>query len=178
MGTNHHYGYEIRDLYGAIWWMEDVLREADIWEETRKAVTYWSGLQETRAPYNRVRDEITDSWNTLLIPRLTCALWPDNENERFRNLKSLARWVNGSLQYSPGTIGGIKVDGTAFHHGGHYPAYSVPGFASLGVYLSHVNNTQFTLTQEAFEVFKHALLTIARQSNTRDWGIGNSETPL
>jgi chondroitin-sulfate-ABC endolyase/exolyase len=174
MGTNHHYGYEIRDLYGAIWWMEDVLREADIWEETRKAVTYWSGLQETRAPYNRVRDEITDSWNTLLIPRLTCALWPDNENERFRNLKSLARWVNGSLQYSPGTIGGIKVDGTAFHHGGHYPAYSVPGFASLGVYLSHVNNTQFTLTQEAFEVFKHALLTIARQSNTRDWGIGNS----
>ena len=174
MGTNHHYGYEIRDLYGAIWWMEEVLKEAGIWEETRKAVTYWSGLQETRAPYNRARDEITDSWNTLLIPRLTCALWSDDENERFRDVKSLARWVNGSLQYSPGTIGGIKVDGTAFHHGGHYPAYSVPGFASLGTYLSHVNNTQFTLTQEALEVFKHALLTIARQSNTRDWGIGNS----
>ena len=23
MGTNHHYGYQIRDIFGAVWWMED-----------------------------------------------------------------------------------------------------------------------------------------------------------
>ena len=174
MGTNHHYGYPTRELYGAIWWMEEVLREAGLWDETRRAVTYWSGLQETRRPYNRLRDELTDSWNTLTIPRLTCALWADTDTERFRDMKALSRWINGSLQYSPGTIGGIKVDGTAFHHGGHYPAYSVLGLAYLGKYLSHVNNTQFTLNDKSFQILKHALLSLARQSNLRDWGMGVS----
>ncbi|RNC66399.1 chondroitinase family polysaccharide lyase [Proteiniphilum sp. X52] len=174
MGTNHHYGYQVRDLFGAIWWMEDVLKEQGLWEETRRAVTYWSGLQEARQPFNNLRDEITDSWNTLIIPRLICALWGDNENERFRDLKELSRWVNGSMRFSPGTIGGIKIDGTAFHHGGHYPAYSIPGLAYVGRYLKSVNNTLFTLDEEAFQVLKFALLTIARQSNLRDWGIGVS----
>ena len=86
--------------------MEDVLRANNLWVETRKAVTYWSGLQETRRPFNQLRDEITDSWNTLLIPRLTCVLWGETEHERLRDMKALARWVNGSLHYSPGTIGG------------------------------------------------------------------------
>ncbi|HBB01457.1 MAG: hypothetical protein A2W86_05305 [Bacteroidetes bacterium GWD2_45_23] len=174
MGTNHHYGYQIRDIFGAIWWMEDVLRANNLWVETRKAVTYWSGLQETRRPFNQLRDEITDSWNTLLIPRLTCVLWGETEHERLRDMKALARWVNGSLHYSPGTIGGIKVDGTAFHHGGHYPAYSVPGLSYVGRYLQCVNRTQFTLNREAFAVLKFALLSLSRQTNLRDWGVGVS----
>jgi chondroitin-sulfate-ABC endolyase/exolyase len=174
MGTNHHYGYQIRDIFGAVWWMEDVLRANNLWEETRKAVTYWSGLQETRQPFNNLRDELTDSWNTLLIPRLACALWADTENERLRDMKALSRWVNGSLRFSPGTIGGIKVDGTAFHHGGHYPAYSVPGLSYVGKYLKCVNRTQFTLNQDAFAVMKFALLSLSRQTNLRDWGMGVS----
>ncbi len=174
MGTNHHYGYQIRDLFGAVWWMEDVLRENNLWEETRKAVTYWSGLQETRQPFNPLRDEITDSWNTLLIPRLACALMGDTQHEQLRDMTALSRWVNGSLRFSPGTIGGIKVDGTAFHHGGHYPAYSVPGMAYVGRYLYCVNDTRFTLNEKAFSVLKFGLLSLSRQTNLRDWGIGVS----
>ncbi|MDD4459497.1 MAG: chondroitinase family polysaccharide lyase [Proteiniphilum sp.] len=174
MGTNHHYGYQIREIFGAVWWMEDILRKENLWAETRAAITYWSGLQESRKPFNPHRDEITDSWNTLLIPRLACALMGDTENERLRDLTALSRWVNGSLRFSPGTIGGIKVDGTAFHHGGHYPAYAVPGLAYVGKYLKCVNHTRFTLNGDAFAVLKFGLLSIARQTNLRDWGIGVS----
>ncbi len=174
MGTNHHYGYQIRDIFGAVWWMEDILREQGLWDETRSAVTYWSGLQESRQPFNPHRDEITDSWNTLLIPRLACALMGDTPNERLRDLTALSRWVNGSLRFSPGTIGGFKVDGTAFHHGGHYPAYAVPGLSYVGRYLKCVNHTRFTLNREAFAVLKFGLQSIARQTNLRDWGIGAS----
>ena len=39
-----------------------------------------------------------------------------DERERVRALKGLSRWVSTSLRYTPGTIGGIKVDGTTFHH--------------------------------------------------------------
>lgn len=174
MGTNHHYGYQIREIFGAVWWMEKVLKEEGLWKEARTAITYWSGLQESRQPFNPYRDEITDSWNTLLIPRLACAMMGDSQNERLRDLTALSRWLNGSLRFSPGTIGGIKVDGTSFHHGGHYPAYSVPGLSYVGRYLKCVNHTRFTLNGEAFAVLKFGLLSIARQSNLRDWGIGAS----
>lgn len=174
MGTNHHYGYSTRKIYGAIWWMEQVLRDEKLWEEARKAITYWSGLQETRLSYNPKRDELTDSWNTLTLPRLACAMMMETKEERFRAISALSRWINGSLTFTPGTIGGIKIDGTAFHHGGHYPAYAIPGYAYIGQYLKSVNGTQFTLNQSAREVFKFALLSAARQTNLRDWGIGVS----
>lgn len=171
MGTNHHYGYQIRDMYGAIWWMEDVLKSVGLWNDAREAITYWSGLQETRVPYKRTRDEITDSWNTLILPRLASAMMFDTQEERFRAMQALARWVNGSLSFTPGTLGGIKIDGTAFHHGGHYPGYSMPGYSYIGQYLKMVNGTQFGLNNEAREVFKFALLSLSRQTNLRDWGL-------
>ncbi len=174
MGTNHHYGYEIREIAGAIWWMEDVLRKEKLWEDARKAIVFWSGLQETRNPINDLRDEATDSWNTLILTRFAAAMMGDTKEECFRAMTGLSRWINGSIRYTPGTIGGIKIDGTAFHHGGHYPAYSVPGFASIGDYLRLVNGTQFTLDERSREVFKFALLSVARQMNLRDWGIAAS----
>lgn len=174
MGTNHHYGYDIPEIYASVWRMENELRVANLWEGAKKTVTYWSGLQETRVPYNRHRDEITDSWNTLLMPRLLCALMADTQQEQYRNLQALSRWVNGSLSYTPGTIGGIKKDGTAFHHGGHYWAYAVPGYAAIGQYLNCVNGTPFSLTPEAREVFKKALSTLQIQTNLRDWGLASA----
>lgn len=174
MATNHHYGYDIRDMAGAIWWMEDVLKNENLWEDARKAIVYWSGLQETRQPFDDKRDEATDSWNTLLLTRYAGAMMADTKEERFREMTGLSRWINGSIRYTPGTIGGIKGDGTAFHHGGHYPAYSVPGYASIGQYLSLVNGTQFTLDERSRDVYKFALLSLARQMNLRDWGIGAS----
>ncbi len=174
MGTNHHYGYNIRDMAGAIWWMEDVLRKENLWEDARDAIIYWGGLQETRLPFDEERRGTTDTWNTLLITRLTSAMLLDTKEERFRAITGLSRWVNGSIRYTSGTIGGIKVDGTSFHHGGHYPAYSVPGFASIGSYLELVNETRFSLDERSRDVFKFALLSLARQTNLRDWGLGVS----
>ncbi|MEG1837688.1 MAG: chondroitinase family polysaccharide lyase, partial [Bacteroidaceae bacterium] len=172
MGTNHHYGYEIRELFGAVWWMKDVLKENGLWDDTYKAIAYWSGLQESRQPHDKLRDEIADSWNTLTIPRLSCAMMIDNNNERLRALRSLSRWVNGSICITPGTIGGIKIDGTAFHHGGHYPGYAIPGYGSLGKYLNCVNGTSFGLNAEAFSVFKFAMESACKYTNLRDWGFG------
>lgn len=171
MGTNHHYGYDIQNMAGSIWWMQDVLKKENLWKEAKDAIVFWSGLQETRQPFNNLRDETTDSWNTLLLTRFAAAMMQDTEEEQFRAMTGLKRWVNSSIRYTPGTIGGIKVDGTAFHHGGHYPAYAVPGYASIGQYLKLVNGTRFTLDQRSGGVFKFALLSLSRQMNLRDWGI-------
>lgn len=172
MGTNHHYGYEIRSLFPAVLWMQEPLREAGILDLTAKTIAHWSGLPESRVPYNINRDEICDSWNTLLIARLCSALLYPTDQEQLRALRSFFRWTSGSLNFTPGTIGGIKIDGTGFHHGGHYPAYSVPGYSAFGEMLSYSNDTDFGLSQEGKDILKLALLSTVNYSNDIDWGIG------
>ena len=171
-GTNHHYGYNVRKIYDAMWLMRDKIAQRGKTDEYVRVLAYWSGLSETRKPYVYGRDELLDSWHTLLMPKLISALMLPTEAEQYRAMKGLSRWMSGSLDFTPGTIGGIKVDGTTFHHGGLYPAYSTGAFATIGYYCKAVRSTDFNLTEEARKHFKLALLTMANYTNLRDWGLG------
>lgn len=175
MGTNHHYGYQVRNIYKAAWMMRDELREAHAEGcEIIRTLTYWSALSETRIPYVYGRDELLDSWNTLLLPKVICAILQPDLPEQLRSMQGISRWLSGSLDFTPGTIGGIKTDGTMFHHGGFYPAYSIGAIGTLGVYLELTNKTSFTITAKAASHLKLALQTMRNYSNLRDWGIGIS----
>lgn len=135
-------------------------------------LAYWSGLAETRKPYVYGRDELLDSWHTLLIPKIVSALMLPDEAEQYRAMKSLGVWLSGSLDFTPGTIGGIKPDGTTFHHGGFYPAYSTGAFAMIGYFCKATRGTDFTLSEQARRNFKLALMTMASYTDLRDWGLG------
>lgn len=87
-------------------------------------------------------------------------------------MKSLGVWLSGSLGFTPGTIGGIKPDGTTFHHGGFYPAYSTGAFAMIGYFCKATRGTDFTLSEQARRNFKLALMTMASYTDLRDWGLG------
>lgn len=173
LGTNHHYGYQVRDIYKAAWMMRDLLKEdTPLNREIIRTLAYWSGLAETRIPYQYGRDELLDSWNTLLTAKVVSILIQPDEREQFRGMKALSRWMSGSLDFTPGTIGGIKVDGTTFHHGGLYPAYSIGAFATIGKYLELTNHTVFTISDDAARNVKLALQTMRNYCNQRDWGLG------
>ena len=118
------------------------------------------------------RDELLDSWHTLLIPKIVSALMLPDEAEQYRAMKSLGVWLSGSLGFTPGTIGGIKPDGTTFHHGGFYPAYSTGAFAMIGYFCKATRGTDFTLSEQARRNFKLALMTMASYTDLRDWGLG------
>lgn len=173
LGTNHHYGYQIRDIYKAAWMMRDLLKEeTPLNKNIRRTLAYWSGLAETRIPYQYGRDELLDSWNTLLTAKVISALIQPDMRDQVRSMKALSRWVSGSLGFTPGTIGGIKVDGTTFHHGGLYPAYSIGAFATIGKYLELTNHTEFTISDDAARNVKLALQTMRNYCNLKDWGLG------
>ncbi len=172
MGTNHHYGYNIRKLFDAMWLMRDQIRERGCLERYVEALGYWSGLAECRRPYLYGRDELLDSWHVLLMPKAITALMQPEKAEVVRELKNLSRWLSGSLHYTPGTIGGIKVDGTTFHHGGLYPNYSTGAFAAIGYYCKLTAGTEFQLEEEGRRCFKHALMTMDGYTNSRAWGLG------
>ena len=171
-GTNHHYGYQVRDLYKGVWILRKELAKSGKLDEYVKALTYWSGLQEARMPYEQTRDGILDAWHTLHNAKVISAMLQPTDAEKYAAMKALGAWTSGSLCYTNGTLGGIKTDGTSFHHGGHYPGYSVGAFAVLGDFCLFTKDTDFQIDEKARRVFKHTLLTLLDYTNLRDWGIG------
>ena len=171
-GTNHHYGYQVRELYKGMWLLRKEIAAAGKTDEYVRVLEYWSGLAETRLPFQKGRDEMLDSWHTLLECKLVAAMMNPSDDVRYAKMKALGVWLSGSLGYSPGTLGGIKPDGTSFHHGGLYPAYSVGAFAALGDYCRCTAGTDFTIDEDARKCFKHALLTMRDYCNLTDWGLG------
>ena len=174
MGTNHHYGYQVRRIYTTAWLMRDAIWKAPNRDNILSTLVFWSALQETRIPFQYGRDELLDSWHTLLMAKTISALLFVDERERARALAAHSRWLSGSLQYSPGTIGGIKVDGTTFHHGGFYPAYTTGVLAMAGQFIALTAHTRYLPTQEARQVLKSAFIAMRNYSNSREWGIGIS----
>ena len=174
MGTNHHYGYQVRKIYTTAWLMRDAIRKAPNRDNILSTLIFWSALQETRIPFQYGRDELLDSWHTLLMAKTVSALMFVDERERARALTGLSRWLSGSLQYSPGTIGGIKVDGTTFHHGGFYPAYTTGVLAMVGQFIALTDHTRYVPTVEARQVLKSAFISMRNYCNAYEWGIGIS----
>ncbi|WP_289118878.1 chondroitinase family polysaccharide lyase [uncultured Bacteroides sp.] len=174
MGTNHHYGYQVRKIYTTAWLMRDAIWKAPNRDNILSALIFWSALQETRIPFQYGRDELLDSWHTLLMAKTVSALLFVDERERARALAGLSRWLSGSLQYSPGTIGGIKVDGTTFHHGGFYPAYTTGVLAMVGQFIALTSHTRYVPTMEARQVLKSAFISMRNYCNIYEWSIGIS----
>lgn len=174
MGTNHHYGYQIRGWANALWMLRDEIREAGRMEAYRAALAYWAGEAECRLPYEEDRDEIIDSWNTLLLPKMVVCMLQDTPPLQQAHMDALTRWMEGSMRYSRGTLGGIKVDGTAFHHGGNYPAYAEGAYSTLGTYFRLVEGTCFVPSADARACIKNGLLSLRASCNLFDWGIGIS----
>ena len=174
MGTNHHYGYRIRGWANALWLLRKEIAEAGRMEAYRSALAYWAGEAECRLPYEEDRDEIIDSWNTLLLPKMVVCMLQDTPALQQAHMDALTRWMEGSMRYSRGTLGGIKVDGTAFHHGGNYPAYAEGAYSTLGTYFRLVEGTCFVPSADARACVKNGLLSLRASCNLYDWGIGIS----
>lgn len=86
MGTNHHYGYQVRKIYTTAWLMRDAIWKAPNRDNILSALIFWSALQETRIPFQYGRDELLDSWHTLLMAKTVSALLFVDERERARPL--------------------------------------------------------------------------------------------
>ncbi len=174
MGTNHHYGYQIRKIYTTAWLIRDLIYKHPHRDAYLSTLRFWAALQETRQPCPPARDELLDSWHTLLMAKFISAMMFPDAREQEQALNGLSRWLSSSLRYTPGTIGGIKVDGTTFHHGGFYPGYTTGVLATVGQFIAFTNGTSFELTKEARQHMKSAFIAMRNYCNLYEWGIGIS----
>lgn len=171
-GTNKHYGYQVRNLYKGIWIFRKELEKLGKLEEYTRVLVYWSAIQEARKPYAEHRDEILDTWNTLLNNKVIAVMLQKDDRAKYAYMRLLGDWVGSSMLYSDGTLGGLKPDGTSFHHGGHYPSYSVGAFAAVGDFCHFTKDTDFAPCEQGRRCFKNSLMAMRNYSHTRDWGIG------
>ena len=174
MGTNHHYGYQVRKIYTTAWLMRDAIYKHPHRDAYLGMLRFWAALQETRQPCPPERDELLDSWHTLLMAKFISAMMFPDERGQEQALTGLSRWLSSSLNYTSGTIGGIKVDGTTFHHGGFYPGYTTGVLATVGQFIAFTNKTGFALTETARQHIKSAFISMRNYCNLYDWGIGIS----
>jgi chondroitin-sulfate-ABC endolyase/exolyase len=174
MGNNHHYGYETRQIFLSAFMMREVLKTSGRINDVAATLSFWSGLPESRRPFDMVREGVVDSWNTLLFPRLIAAMLIQDMPERYRTVHALVRWLDTSFVFTPGNLGGFKRDGTVFHHAGHYPAYAVGGFGGIGDFISTLPGSTFNLSLSARKNLAEALFAMSRYTHLTDWSIGMS----
>lgn len=171
-GTVHHLGYQTRETFDASFLMCDLLHEHDLLAETRSAIQWYlraGQLLETEVEPN------IDYYNTNARGQLLSLLMETDPELRAAWVMAFAENLSTTLAtVTPSDGLGLKPDGTAFHHNGHYPAYSFSAFNTLGDIFKLLLDTPFQPTDEAHIAFRKGVLAQRIYSQTFDWPIAIS----
>lgn len=163
-GTIHHLGYQMREIYEAIFLMKEPLVKLGTVDKAKEMVSWYSAMGMIYTPKENLRINI-DVLNTMLPGMLTAILLNENQEKEGRELYQLQSYLMNSINYSPGVLGGFKYDGTVFHHMQNYPAYAKGAFEGLVPIIYYLNGTPYAVTGEQYKIVKDAVLTTRLYSN-------------
>lgn len=95
---------------------------------------------------------------------LAYSLWQNTPDERYRYMRAYKRYLDRFFSYTIGTAGGIKPDGTGFHHWVAYNNYMY-AFNTAAEILFYLSDTPFQVGVENYKVFRDAFYAQFIQSN-------------
>ncbi|WP_168433027.1 chondroitinase family polysaccharide lyase [Pontiella sulfatireligans] len=67
---------------------------------------------------------------------------------------------------------GFRMDGTTFHHWGHYPAYANASFSKIPPLIKLLNESDYRVSDRALENFRKALLSVRLYTQNQQTGFG------
>ncbi|QZE13351.1 hypothetical protein K4L44_12235 [Halosquirtibacter laminarini] len=174
-GTQHHVGYQLEGLPESFLLMKEALRASGRLDKAAEILHYWYGNAECRRDIsvNEIQG-VSDFWNTKARGRLIAVLLMDDSPEKVREMKALTRFIDNSLQYSSGSVGGITPDGCLYHHAGLYPAYMTGSFMGIAPVVYSLSNTPFAIGKQALHNLSQSMLLMRNFSNKYEWGIAIS----
>ncbi len=171
-GCIHHFGYQAREYIKAHFLMREVLEDAGILDPARRAVQWYTRAGQLLDPFIEPN---LDYYNTLSLGQMLGLLMETDPARRASWMKAYQNGLSRTLAtVIPGDGLGLKPDGTAFHHNGHYPAYAVGAFNTLGFLFEVLRETPFAPGMEAREALHDALLAARVYSQRYDWPMGLS----
>ena len=164
-GTIHHLGYQMREIYDAIFLMKEPLVKLGTVNKAKEMVTWYSAMGMIYTPKKNLKGVNIDVLNTMLPGMLTAILLNESKEKESKELYQLQSYLMNSIKYSPGVLGGFKYDGTVFHHMQNYPAYAKGAFEGLVPIIYYLNGTSYAVTGEQYKIVKNSVLTTRLYSN-------------
>ena len=162
-GILHHQGYQLGDWAEALFLMRDAM--GDQTEVARRSIAWFTGLGRIYEPATVETDFNADVMNTLMRPMLYSILMDADGARRGSTLRDYSRWISETTLRSSGTGGGVKPDGSMFHHSQHYPAYGNGALTGITAVISYLAGTPFRVSSDAHERIRHAVLMTRLFSN-------------
>lgn len=163
-GTVHHLGYQMREIYEAIFLMKEPLIKLGTVNKAKEMITWYSAMGMIYTPSDKLKINI-DVLNTMLPGMLTAILLNEDESKEAKELYRFQNYLIESIKYSPGVLGGFKYDGTVFHHMQNYPAYARGAFQGLVPIIYYLHKTPYGIKGGEYDIVKKAVLTTRLYSN-------------
>lgn len=92
----------------------------------------------------------TDNVFVLSTAYLCTILYSPNDATTAKDIKTLKQFVEKFLTPQKGISGGMKIDGTSFHHNGHYNIYMYAFSALIDTILTPITTQSFKINANAY----------------------------
>ncbi|QRG81492.1 chondroitinase family polysaccharide lyase [Vibrio diabolicus] len=158
--STHHWGYSSRGWYSSALLMQDVLEQNDLLPEVYDALLWHA--REFKASFDmeiKPQSSNLDYFNTLSRQHLALILLNPDEKERVALVSKFGRFITQALaQTPPSSFDGLRDDGTAYRHMGHYPNYAFHGFDHIAQVIYALHGTEFAVQKPGLDKLKKAMI--------------------
>ena len=171
-GTRHHIGYNVRQITEAFFIMRQFLYDNGMLNEVGASL-HWlfneGMLLDDPANFHVNIDYL----NTQAYYHLMLIFLFEKQETQAAMLLAYSNYISITLAQQ-NEEWGFKVDGTAWHHNGHYPAYGLGAFGSVPKIIKTLSGTRFRIGTEGHKNFKNSFLSSRIYSQSFNWGFGNA----
>ncbi|WP_139958480.1 chondroitinase family polysaccharide lyase [Flavicella sediminum] len=171
-GTRHHIGYNVRELAEAFFILRDLLKEEKLLNQVGESLHWLFNLGMVLGDESKFHVNI-DYLNTQAYYHLTLLFLVEEPAKQAAILRAYKNYISITLAQQKQEWG-FKVDGTAWHHNGHYPAYGMGAFRNVPKIIHTLSGTKFRIEKAGHENFKNAFLATRLYSQKLDYGFGNA----
>ncbi|MEJ7736872.1 MAG: chondroitinase family polysaccharide lyase [Chitinophagaceae bacterium] len=171
-GTRHHIGYGVREITEAFFLMRQLLNDRGLLSDVGASLHWIFNVGMLLDDESKFHVNI-DYLNTQSYYHLMLIFLVEKPEKQAALLRAYSRYISLTLAQQ-NEEWGFKVDGTAWHHNGHYPAYGLGAFESVPKVIKILSSTQFRIGTEGHKNFKNAFLATRVYSQLYNWGFGNS----
>ncbi|MDF7823687.1 chondroitinase family polysaccharide lyase [Pontiellaceae bacterium B12227] len=157
MGALHHLGYSNRQIAPAFFMMKEELGEAGLLQEVSDSLNWFTAAHVVNDETHT--DPDLDYFNTVLYSHYLATMMHPDDRDSARHARLLAQWL--SRTYADGSKhGGFRPDGTAWHHWGHYPAYTGGAIDNAVKVANKLTQAGFPLEPQGHAALQQAVKTI------------------
>ena len=171
-GTRHHIGYNVRQITEAFFIMRQVLDENGLLAEVGASLHWIFNIGSLLDNPENFHVNI-DYLNTQSYYHLMLIFLFEKQEMQAAMVQAYSNFINITLAQQKEEWG-FKVDGTAWHHNGSYPAYGLGAFQNVPKVIKTLSGTKFRIGSEGHQNFKYSFLTSRAYSQLYNWGFGNA----